>query len=258
MRRRFNYTGRQRIKQKHVTISISEDSDHLHKFYADMDLSDYSLPEDSKIWVEAYDRNAIMRFPFGIAESPAAETETTLTSFQGNDSYYFRVKVVDTEHQSRLIASADGISPLRYDDEDKRKSLLRVVTRDLGFVPWKLEFYENDYPLLVINNNIDAGVSLARSNNYFQALVFPTILHQILSKILIEDAYRPSKEYDNDDVWKEGWIHFAGSLPGNSPFDDSENKSDDEIGNWIEDSVEMFCKHLNAVRKIRVELKEIQ
>lgn len=259
MRRRFNYTGRKKLNKKDIAISITQDENGLQKFYADLKLDEYGLPSDAKVWVEAYDRNAIMRFPYGVAESPSSEATTTLDAFSGNDSYYFRVKVVDSEQHSRLFASALAISPFRQDeDEDSRKSLLRVTTRDLGPVPWTLEFSNSDYPLLVINNEIDAGKALARSNKFFQALVYPALLKQILVKILVEDEYRPGSESDDDDLWKEGWLEFAGSLPGSTRLKVGCEISDDDITNWIDDSVEMFCTQLKAVRKIRLELKEVE
>lgn len=258
MQRRFNYTNRQRIHKNSIAITIVHDDEEQPKFFADLDLQDYSLPADGKVWIEAYDRNAFMRFPFGVAESPSSISDTTLTDFVGTDSYYFRVKVVDTGCHSRLLAVADSISPVRHDDdEEPAKSLLRVTTRDLGPVPWELEFPVADHPLLVINNRIDAGKSLARSNQLFQALVFPAILEQILRRILVEDNYRPSAEIDDDDMWKEGWLEFAGSLPGSAKLQIDQEITGDELGKWIEDSRTSFCRELNAVRKVRVELKEI-
>ncbi len=262
MRRRFNYTGRQKLLQKDVTLTITEDESGFDRFYIQLNLADYQLPEDGRVWVEAYDRNAIMRFPFGTVNSVASESDNALSIFAGNDSYYFRVKIVDPDNGSRLLASADSLSPLRQDDPDHpdgtTKSLLRVTTRDLGPVPWKLEFCESDYPLLVINHDIEAGKSLARTNQFFQALVFPNVLNQILRRILLEEKYRPDSEPDSNELWMEGWLEFAGSLPGNTRIGVGTDASEDEINNWIEDTIDSFCKKLNAVRKIRVELKEIE
>ena len=96
--------------------------------------------------------------------------------------------------------------------------MLRVTTRDLGPVPWKLEYQVADHPLLVINNRIDAGKSLARSNPFFQALVLPAIFEQVLRQILLEEEYVPTvaEPDDDDNMWKEGWLEFAGCLPGNT------------------------------------------
>ena len=260
MQRRFNYTNRQRITRNDIAFTIVEDGDGNPKFHANIDLSSYDLPPDAQVWVEAYDRNAFMRFPFGVAEAPESEGSTTLTDFVGTDSYYFRVKVVDQRARSRLFAVADSVSPVRRHDEDESaKSLLRVTTEDLGPVPWELRYPPGDHPLLVINSQIDAGKSLARSNKFFQALVFPAILEQILRFILLEEGgYRPSAEPDEDDLWKEGWLAFSGSLPGITPLPLDQELSADDTVQWIEDSRKAFCLELNAIRKVRIELKELE
>lgn len=257
MRRRFNYTNRQRIRKNDLSFSITENEEGTQKFYADIHLENYDLPPDAKVWVEAYDRNALMRFPFGSVAEPKSETQNTLTDFTGTDSYYFRVKVVDALHRSRLFAVADSVSPLRRHDEDEAaKSLLRVTTRDLGPVPWELEYPVADHPLLVINNRIDAGKSLARSNLFFQALVLPAIFEQVLRRILLENKYVPTAEPDEDDMWKEGWLEFAGCLPDNTRLSIDQEDSKDDLEQWIESARTGFCKEINAINKVRSELKE--
>lgn len=257
MQRRFNYTNRQRIGRNDLVFTIAEDDEGRPKFYADIHLENYDLPSDATVWVEAYDRNALMRFPFGSVVEPRSETPTTLTDFAGTDSYYFRVKVVDKLHRSRLFAVADSVSPLRRDDEDEiAKSLLRVTTRDLGSVPWKLEYPGADHPLLVLNNRIDAGKSLARSNHFFQALVLPAIFEQVLRHILLEEEYNPAAEPDDDDMWKEGWLEFAGCLPDHTSLPIDQDISDGDLKKWIEDAREGFCNEINAINKVRSELKE--
>ncbi len=256
MRRRINYTGRHRIKKKDISISITEE-EGLHKFYADLNLEDYELPPKARVWMEAYDKNAIMRFPFGTVDALAAEKPTLLEGFAGSDNYYFRVKVVDEKHYSKLLAAANSISPFRQDEEDGTgKSLLRVTIAELGSIPWNLRFESGDYPVLEINNEIDTGSSLARSDPFFQALVFPEVLRRILRTILIENNYQLGSDPDGDDIWMEGWLEFAGSLPGNRRLNSGEELSDDQKENWIEDSVEMFCKQQGSLRKLKVALKE--
>ena len=258
MQRRFNYTNRQRIKKNDLSFTIIEDEQGRPKFFADINLENYDLPSDASVWVEAYDRNALMRFPFGSVENPQCDTSTTLTDFQGTDSYYFRVKVVDIDHKSRLVAAADSVSPVRHDDDEQSaKSLLRVATRDLGPVPWELEYPVADHPLLVINNRIDAGKSLARSNQFFQAIVLPAVLEQILRRILLEEQYNPSAEPDADDMWKEGWLEFAGSLPGNSRLTSDQEIPCEDRSRWIEDARKSFCRETNAINKVRSELREL-
>ena len=257
MRKRFNYTNRKRIYRNDLSFTILEDDEGIPVFYADINLKRYKLPPDARVWVEVYDRNALMRFPFGSVSEPKSEFATTLTDFAGTDSYYFRVKVVDEFNRSRLFAVADSVSPVRRDDDDAVKSLLRVSTRDLELVPWKLEFPSGDHPLLVINNRIDAGKSLARSNPFFQALVLPAIFEQVLRRILLEDDFNPGAEPDSDDMWKEGWLEFAGCLPGNERLASDQAASEDYLEKWIEDARVGFCNEINAITKVRRALKEV-
>ena len=254
MRRRFNYTNRQRINRSDLAFTIVEDEEGTPKFYAGIDLKKYDFPSNASVWVEAYDRNALMRFPFGSVAEPKSEKSTALTDFAGTDSYYFRVKIVDELHSSRLFAVADSVSPVRRDEDETAKSLLRVTIRDLGSVPWKLEYQVADHPLLVINNRIDAAKSLARSNHFFQALVLPAILEQILRHILLEDEYAPAAEPDDDDMWKEGWLEFAGHLPGNTLLPVDQEISPEDRQNWISDARDGFCNEINAISKVRKEL----
>lgn len=257
MQRRFNYTGRQRIRKKDLSFTIAADVEGYENFYADLQLGNYNLPPDAEVWVEAYDRNALMRFPFGTVAEPNNETPTVLTDFRDSDSFYFRVKVVDALRRSRLLAVADSVSPSDRQDEDgAARSLLSVTTRDLGSVPWKLEYQPADHPLLVINNRIDAGKSLARSNLFFQALVLPAIFEQVLRQILLEQKYVPAAAPDDDDLWKEGWLEFAGCLPGNTLLSIDQEIPDDEKEKWIEDARIGFCMDINAIYKVKSELKE--
>ncbi len=258
MQRRFNYTKRQRIRSSDLAFSILEEDKQAPKFFADIDLSNYDLPSDAIVWIEAYDRNALMRFPFGTAGAPESEVDTTLTDFAGTDSYYFRVKVVDELNRSRLLAVADSVSPVRREDDEASKSLLRVATRDLESVPWQLEYPGADHPLLCINNRIDAGKSLARSDPLFQALVLPAILEQILRHILLEEEYLPVAEPDDDDMWKEGWLEFAGSLPGNSALPIDEEIPKEELERWIADARKGFCLESNAINNVRRALGELE
>ena len=259
MQKRFNYTGRRRIKRNDLHFTIAEDENGRKTFYADINLTKYDLPPSATVCVEAYDRNALMRFPFGTVEKPKSEGSTTLTDFTGTDTYYFRVKVIDEQHRSRLFAVADSVSPVRRDDDNyASKSLLRVTTKKLGPAPWKLEYPVADHPLLAINSCIDTGMTLARSNRFFQALVLPAIFEQVLRHILLEDNYKPSAEPEVEDMWKEGWLEFAGCLPENSLLPTDQEISRERREEWIEDARDGFCIEIGAINAVRRELKELE
>jgi hypothetical protein len=113
MLRRFNYTGRKKIKQEDVPIQLIGKGPVL-EFEADFaSLTKYEIPADAKLFVEAYERAAYMRFDFGTVGSISTPTraERLLTEFEGSDAIRFRVKVVDAGHEGQLLAEADGIFP---------------------------------------------------------------------------------------------------------------------------------------------------
>ena len=67
MIRKFNYTGRKKIKRNHIQIDILRDSDDHRLFNASLHLSDMELPANAHVYVEAYHRTAYQRFSFGTA-----------------------------------------------------------------------------------------------------------------------------------------------------------------------------------------------
>jgi len=259
MRRRFNYTGRTRIFEKDIRIAVMEPETGMKEFAADLILGDYKLPPDAPVWIEAYDRYAVVRYQFGTVANPHTENKCSLAELSGTDTFHFRVKIIDPNNHSRLLGLAKNINATSPHDEDApARSLLRLARDDLRGRPWKLEFPVGQYPILYIDNSIDAGTSLARLNIFFQAVVFPQVVETILGRILLADEYRPSSEVDDEDEWKASWIAFAETLPGVSRLETDSDSTTESLTNWIEDVVEGFSRNINAIRKIRITLKEIE
>lgn len=258
MRRRFNYTGRERIVHKDVNISLSE-FDGRRRFFMDIALGAYGLPADGQVWVEAYDRNKLSRFSFGKVANPKETEPCWLDDFTDNDSFLFRVKVVDATDRSRLLAVAKAISPIGDDDEaGSAKSLLKLASKPLDGRPWKLEFDAADNPILFLDSDIESANSLPRSDGFFQALVFPIVVENILRKILINDKFSPSTDVQEDDEWKAAWIQFAESMPGVSELERDTEQSDDELEQWIEHATASFSRTFNAIHKVKVAMKEVE
>ncbi len=65
MRRRFNYTGRQKIKHSEARIAIAPPDAGPASFDVALNLSRLQLPAHAPVWIEAYYRTQFMRFPFG-------------------------------------------------------------------------------------------------------------------------------------------------------------------------------------------------
>lgn len=257
MRRRFNYTSRMRILEKDIAITLAEEGGRK-RFNANLDLSDYGLPEDAPIFIEAYDRFTIEHFAYGTAGNPSPERPCFIDGFSDSDSFRFRIKVVSSSERSKILALAKSISPIQNEKEEApTKSLLRTATAPLYGKVWKLEFSETENPILYIDDSIEAGISLPRQDPFFQALVFPTVIEPVLRWILKDSEYRPTGDPDPDDEWKEQWLEFAASLPGSRPLPVDQEVEDDTLDSWIDDCARLYSASQKSVRKARVHLREL-
>lgn len=241
MIRRFNYTGRQRILTEHVSIQVTQPGS-VPSFAAHLSLQDYAFPGEANVYLEAYERTAIMRFSFGtIAHvSQPNEEDRRLTEFEGSDSFSFRVKVVDTSgSKGRILAESGPIEPVFPEDkQEQRRSLLPVKWDQLGEQVWRLEFpASTEEPVkLLVNNRIPDKTAFAQSPE-FLSLVLPTVLREILVHVLVGEDYR---DLDDSSDWRCSWLSFAKSLVGREPPVDQDGK--DEAFEWIEAAVDSFCK----------------
>jgi hypothetical protein len=259
MRRRFNYTGRQRIFERDVRITVTEPEERKLRFFSDLDFKNYQFPAHAPVWIEVYNRDTVLRFPFGTVAAPTAESPCEINEFVDTDIYHFRVKVVDPLNQNRLLGLAKNINPTSdHEDFGPTRSLLRLGRDDLEGRPWRLNFPPGEYPILYLDNSFDAGLSLATLNIMFQGAVFPQVLEMILDRILIFDGFTPSSDYDEEDKWKAAWIQFAESLPSVPPLETDTEQDTDSLKRWINEAVIGFCRSFNAIKKIRIHLKEIE
>jgi hypothetical protein len=237
MIRRLNYTGRVRLARRDTQIFLEEQNDKL-SFNADLHLEDYQLPADALVFVEAYRQAIWMRFHFGTVGAPLPPSNRLLSEFDTPDDVRFRVKVTKATDQHILLAVADEI-PLRRADEQKGKRLplLPVKPHDLGHEVWRLDF-SDDKPRLLINSAAGDWRAIGRSPA-FNALVYPSALREVLTRVLIIDGHD-----DSDDLsdWRSLWLRFAASLPAMGlPPEEDEAKYE-----WIDSAVLAFAKKSGA------------
>lgn len=241
--RHLNYTGRQRIRKRDIGISITENNSLLAFDLKKLDLSDYNLPEGAKIWVEPYRQSIWKRINAGTVGVQAFPTDIDISEFGVADNVRFRIKVSSTKGRNGLIlAAADAVKPSRPRiEEDNRKSLLPVIPdKDLDDQIYKVDFDVNG-PNLLINNKIPNHRFFIKSEKFI-SLALPSILREILGKILLQDYFT-----DDDDVidWKHDWIKFARSLPGiiDLPGEDmDDDEKSDAMEEWIDEAVRAFCR----------------
>ncbi|MBL8818283.1 MAG: hypothetical protein JNL58_19805 [Planctomyces sp.] len=232
---RLNFTGRRKISQAHVRITVTGIGG-IETFNAEIDLSTYQFPDSARIVIEAFRQLELVRFDFGTIGQQITPEHRRLSLFGTSSGLRFRLKVISSEPpRGQLLGVADRIAPL----DEHRTSMLRVPllavrSQDLGREIWRLDL--SDEPLLLVNSRVIPRKHLITSPE-FQCLVLPEILRNILIRILIIDQVR---DFDDSDEWTARWLRFACSLPGLPPLGD--HSGPDQDMEWIDQAIGAFCR----------------
>jgi len=234
--RHFNYTGRRRLKREDVRIHLLEEDGRV-SFAAHLNLQGYRLPADALVFVEAYRQYTLMRFAFGSVGRLRPPASCSLSEFTSSDGVRFRVIVTqDAEPRGRLLAAADRITPRREDEPEDTVPLLPVrADEDLEHEVFRVDF--SDDPLLLINAAADDWREVTR-HPAFAALAYPSILREILTRIVVVEGYG---DLDDPDDWRSRWLLFArlvlhaGEVPGSSA-------PHFERLDWVDETVKAFCR----------------
>jgi len=248
MIRKFNYTGRRKLKRQRVDISVINERPYK-SFTATLDLKGLGLSDDAKVYIEPYHKSSFMRFPFGTVAIPQTPESTILTDIPSTSIIRFRVKVVDeTTKLGRIIRVADKIKPKNLEESGNRKSILHIDwDKDLDQEIFRVTFPDNDYPRLEINRRIENAKELVKSNDIFRSLVFPVAVRQVAERIAIGGFN------EEDDSWQSTWLKFIkGVLHVNIEVEFDDDNNEDEINDWVEEVVSAFCRK----NKFRIKFEQ--
>jgi hypothetical protein len=247
MLRTFNYTGRQRIHQNEASFHVESSPGASPSFSAAINLVKKNYPEDASIYIDVWYKETRQRFFFGTVAHVTPPDSTSLDSVELTESIQFRVMVVDEKGKHALLLGEGTFRIAGEDpDEQDRKSLVSVLARDLGPLPWKVEFDEETRPMLCINRNIPNPIEKMRSDPVFQALVLPAAMREIFPRVIFSDDVDPDSE-----VYRQ-WTAFALTFTDQSPDDlDGEAQQD-----WIDDVVHEFCVNFDLVDRLINVFKE--
>ena len=253
MIRKFNYTGRQKIKRSNVKVDLRRDDGGVRFFNIRFHLDDLNLPENARIYIEAYHRSGYQRFDFGSVGGKRIPPDRRLKNLSGSAIPLFRVKVVDrTFRHGRILASVDKIRPQSVDNEPiDSQSLLFVEFDDLGNVIWDLDM-DGDWPTLRLNTKAEEISFVASSDNRFLSLVYPEVVKQILTRVLIQDEHT---DPDCDDDWPSLWLKLASTMPG-MDYPPQTGKAEQE--RWIGKAIEAFGDSYNMLERFNKSLQEVK
>ena len=251
MIRKFNYTGRRKIKRSSVRIDILRSGMGERSFNVSLTLEDLNLPPAAHVYVEAYHRSGYQRYDFGSVGNRKMPVDRRLDRFPDTVIPLFRVKVVDkSSTHGRILAALDKVRPETVEDiPSGSQSLLYVEYEDLGDSIWQLDL-EGDWPVLKLNRRIDEIPLIASSDARFLALVYPEILRQVLRRIINDDEHT---DPDCDDDWPSLWLKLACTLPGMSPLPAGLKGDQAE---WIEKAVGAFCGNRGLLEKFNLAYQE--
>ena len=253
MIRKFNFTGRKKIKRSDVRIDLLRNEDGKRFFNVHLHLDDINLPTNAHVYLEAYHRSGYQRYGFGTVGGRKIPANRSLSNFSESAMPLFRVKVVDKANShGRILASVDKVRAENIDDMPAdSQSLLYVEYDDLGNKIWQLDL-DGDWPILKLNQHVEEISLVASSDNRFLSLVYPEVLRQILKRIIIEDEHT---DPECDDDWPSLWLQLACTLPG-IPMPPQMSKPEQNL--WIEKAVESFCSNFDMLEKFNISLKDMK
>lgn len=240
MKRRFNYTGREKLTKDAVKISINKANGKPKSITAKLNFNEIKYPGNTKIYLDAYHKTDRKRFDFGKISNTVIPEDLTVDELAYTDNLMFRLMLIDESgEKGKIIAHADRI---RADEEADKKPILPVRFDDLGQQIWKLEFTgEEGGPILCINNKIPALENLVKSDSVFFMYVFPAAIREILTHMIfidtVENPDEPSVTWHND------WLKFSKMILPHEPVPDLDPNeiTKDDMVNWIDQVVEEFC-----------------
>lgn len=246
MIRKLNYTNRVKIKREDVVIKLIENNGE-NWFDADLTrLTNYNLPHESLLFLEAYRLTNWMRFDFGRVEKITPPKDMQLRAFNTPIGIKFRVKVTAPGGVHKLLAEADAI-PLVIPEEESyaKNSLLEVMpSAELGDEIYMVDFSEGK-PVLLINSEMGNYKLIARSPA-FLSLALPAVFREILTRILVVEKINDDDDMDD---WHCQWIKFAKLLPGIDEVPDVDDV--EKCLDWIQDAAGMFAKKQNLRKQFK-------
>lgn len=240
MKRVLNYTGRKKINKEKVSINfVRRDNSVIAFDLKKLDIDDLQLPDDAKIFVDAYYRTELKRFDFGTVAERVYPPSLSLTDLANRENLKFRILIVN-QSDCRILAHAAGINTF---ETAEKKSILPVEFKDLGNEIWRIE-YEGDEgsPILCLNNKIPNIQNIARQDPHFMIYVYPAVIREILIHMIFIDEVDSIANPSVD--WHGDWVKFSTSRGVNPPQTlnhTDENFDKDAALKWIDSVVTAFC-----------------
>jgi hypothetical protein len=239
---------RKKIDQRHIAIRLESHGKAKKQFTAQLDLAEYKLPPDARVYLDAKQLMETIRFDFGTVASLKPNITHDISRLKG-DRVTFAINVIQTSNAQKL-ASAEAIRPQNERvNEGGAIALLPVdASQDLNGLLWTISYEgddgdgHSDAPVLALDKRATGGAaSTFLQNSVVRGLVLPAAMREILTKVVIMDKHH----YEPSSIsWRDSWVRFAGRHTGGVPGADD---STEEWTQFIKDATEAFARNASLL-----------
>ena len=246
MKRHLNYTERDRITRNQASVRILEEQlDGRPVFEMRLRVDRVRYPDDALVRVEASRSNVAQRWDFGAIANQTVPSADERRLTQVEPSSLFRVFIVEPG-TGRLLGLADKIRPIQ--PIDSLIPLQEDNGAELGSEVWRVDFGQDEGPVLLVNSNVPNIGDIVRSDVAFRSLVIPQVLRQVLTQMIFVEKMDPD---DDEDGWGTDWFTFVEKLGVKAEPDMTwgEALDNEAAQEWINKTVIAFSDQ--SVRAVR-------
>jgi hypothetical protein len=203
----MNYTGRIDIEAHEIEATYVVENDQ-YELSLKWLLGHYGLPENCKLFIEMKGGSTTetRRFELGMLGDGQGEKTLNLAHIRNPEliKIRFGVVIVDSNGLPMIKADRDRISPLNLNENNRSRSLLKMVKSPDLTVPWRVEFNDEE-PVLMISDRQELFHNLRDTSPLFTPLVLPDVVRQIFEWMALSDI-----DYSTD-VMKQ-WVKYFEDL----------------------------------------------
>jgi len=203
----MNYTGRIDIEAHEIEATYVVENDQ-YELSLKWLLGHYGLPENCKLFIEMKGGSTTetRRFELGMLGDGQGEKTLNLAHIRNPEliKIRFGVVIVDSNGLPMIKADRDRISPLNLNENNRSRSLLKMVKSPDLTVPWRVEFNDEE-PVLMISDRQELFHNLRDTSPLFTPLVLPDVVRQIFEWMALSDI-----DYSAD-VMKQ-WVKYFEDL----------------------------------------------
>lgn len=249
MKRSFNYTGRQRIAQRDVSVGLLESHVGVTRsLMLNAELAHYEFPSESEARLVATTNSSVWVAYSG----PVGQVDGRPVRIDGAESWIdrgewdavgFRFKVVDPVDSCLL-----GATGRRFKLSSVPVAtigLLNMYSRDLGELPYRLDV-DDSGPQLLLSNRLWDHRHAIIGNALFRGTALPDILRQVLTHAVVDQDLVDFEE--GADSWFADWIDWMHSEPDLAGYPELIEQIDDDDPDarrqWVEEVVARFASLL--------------